>query len=134
LTRSIKNLRAKGLVKVFAAYRARYYFRTSSGKAQRIGASHAKHLRAMKRLEAFLKHDVPADTSEEDSVLSEYEVRRRMAREGAIIPREITGAPDDFELLDLDFSRVLRIQIVALTEEGKKITLKKAPGQNQACL
>jgi hypothetical protein len=133
LTRSIKNLHAKGLVKIFVAYRTRYYFRTGLGKAQRVDASRAKHLRAMKRLEAYVKH-VPADTSEEDAVLSEYKLRKHMARDGAIIPREITGAPDDFDMMDLEFSRALRIQIVALTEKGKRAAPKKAPGGNHACL
>ena len=119
LTRSIKNLHMKGLVKIFVAYRTRSYFQTDLGKAERIDARHAKHLRAMKRLEADLKH-ASADTSEEDATLDEYELKRRMARERAVIPREITGAPGDFDMMDLQFNRALRIQIVALTEEGKK--------------
>ena len=119
LTRSIKNLHVKGLVKIFAAYRTRSYFRTSAGKAEKKDALNAKRLRDMRRLEAGLKQ-TSVDTSEEDATLEEYELKRRMARERAVIPREITGAPDDFDMMDLQFSRALRIQIVALTEEGKK--------------
>ena len=40
-----------------------------------------------------------------------------------MIPREITGALDDFDIMDLQFSRALRIQIVALTEKGKRTAL-----------
>ena len=119
LTRSIKNLHMKGLVKIFAAYRTRSYFQTDSGKAEKIDAFHAKQARDMKRVDGALK-GASVETSEEDAVLEEYELKRHMARDGAVIPREITGAPDDFDIMDLQFNRTLRIQIVALTEEGKK--------------
>jgi len=59
-----------------------------------IDAFHAKQSRDMKRLDGALK-GASVETSEEDAVLREYELKRRMARERAVIPREITGAPDD---------------------------------------
>jgi hypothetical protein len=115
LTRSIRRLHARGLVRLFAAYRARSYFGTDLGRAERADALQASQSTVMKQLDALAK-GASADTSVEDAVIRKYESKRRLAREGAIIPREITGEPGDFDMLDLQFSRTPRIQIVALTE------------------
>jgi DNA-binding MarR family transcriptional regulator len=118
LTRSIKSLHAKGLVKLFAAYRARSYFRTDLGRAERADALQASQSMVMKQLDALAK-GASADISVEDAVIGQYESKRRLAGERAIIPREITGEPGDFDMLDLEFNRTPRIQIVALTEAVK---------------
>jgi len=109
LTRSIVNLRSKGLVRTFNISRP-----SLTMWAFRDAARQAQLSRGMKRMAG-------ENADEEDKVLAIYNAAKEANRKGLVSFREV-GAGDKF---------FASIQIVGLTAKGKEIALNANDAESQ---
>ena len=102
LTRSIINLRRKGLVRTFTIERPAFFL-----WLLRPEIRPAKIERALKKLSG-------ADTSQEDQIIKQYESTRQASREGKVNLIEIKEESPQKGV----------IQLIALTARGKELERK----------
>lgn len=108
LTRSIKNLHKKELIRTFSISRPDFLLTGDLGLAWRMDAQNAKLSRGLK----LLQNQGSADTTKEDEAIGAYLAAKKARKEGRFDLKEIkTG------------DKYSNIQAIALTSKGKQLGL-----------
>ena len=108
LTRSIKNLHEKELIRTFSISRPDFLLTGELGLAWKTDAQNAKLSRGLKRLQK----QGSVDTTKEDEAIATYEAAKKARKEGRFELREINAG-----------DRYSSVQAIALTSKGKQLAL-----------
>jgi hypothetical protein len=107
LTRSIKNLHKKELIRTFSISRPDFLLTGELGLAWKTDAQNAKFSRGLKLLQ-----NRTADTSKEDEAIAAYQAVKKARKERR------------FELKEINVGdRYSNVQAIALTSKGKQLAL-----------